>query len=93
MNFGRLNDPVINDLLDQVRETEDDEERTALAQDINRRFASECWTLPTYSVQWGIHMQPSVQNIGRSPLPDGGFAQDGAGFPGQVWLDTVYVAE
>ena len=35
-------------------------------------------------------MQPGVQNIGRDPLPDGGFLQDGAGFPGQVWLASVF---
>ncbi len=90
LNFGRLNDPVINDLLDQVRQTEDEADRVELAQEINRQFARECWILPLIQTQWGIHMQPGVQNIGRDPLPDGGFLQDGAGFPGQVWLASVY---
>ena len=90
LNFGRLNDPVINDLLDQARSTEDPEESKALAQEINRQFASECWILPVIQTVWGIHMQPTVQNIGRDPLPDGGFMADGAGFPGQVWLGSVF---
>ena len=90
LNFGRLNDPVINDLLDEVQQTEDPDERTEIALEINRQFASECWTLPLIQTQWGIHMQPGVQNIGRDPLPDGGFLQDGAGFPGQVWMASVF---
>ncbi|MGI9029806.1 MAG: ABC transporter substrate-binding protein [Ilumatobacteraceae bacterium] len=91
LNFGRQNDPVINDLLDQLRITEDEAERTALAQEVNRQFATECWTLPIQQTQWGIHLRPGVANIGRDPLPDGGFAQDGAGFPGQVWLASVFL--
>ena len=36
-------------------------------------------------------MKPSVQNVGRDAMPDGeGFLLDGAGFPGQVWLDAVW---
>ncbi len=94
LNFGRLNDPVINDLLDQARETQDNDERRAIAQDINRQFAEECWIMPTSYTTWGIIMNPSVQNIGRDPLPDhDGYAADGAGFPGQVWLTAVYKAD
>ncbi len=84
---------MINDLLDQARETESEDERRAIAQDINRQFASECWIIPTSYTTWGIIMNPAVQNIGRDPLPDhDGFAADGAGFPGQVWLTAVFKA-
>ena len=38
-------------------------------------------------------MDPTVQNIGRTPLPDGeGTLLDGAGFPGQVWLTSAFIA-
>jgi peptide/nickel transport system substrate-binding protein len=91
LNFGRLNDPVINDLLDEARSEPDPSRRIELAQDINREFGKECWILPTSWTTWGIIMNPSVQNIGRDPLPDGeGAMADGAGFPGQVWLTSVY---
>jgi ABC-type transport system substrate-binding protein len=94
LNFGRLNDPVINDLLDEARSEPDPGRRIELAQEINRQFARECWILPTSWTTWGIIMDPSVQNIGRDPLPDGeGSMADGAGFPGQVWLTSVFVAE
>jgi peptide/nickel transport system substrate-binding protein len=94
LNFGRLNDPVINDLLDEARSESDPARRIELAQQINRQFAKECWILPTTWTTWGIIMDPSVQNIGRDPLADGeGSAADGAGFPGQVWLTAVYKTE
>ena len=91
LNFGRLNDPVINDLLDQARETADLDERALLAQDINRQFGQECWILPAYHTIWGIIMDPAVQNVTQESTPDGGIAIDGQGFPGQVWLDSVWI--
>ena len=39
LNFGRLNDPVINDLLERVRSETDPAARKELAQEINRQFA------------------------------------------------------
>jgi ABC-type transport system substrate-binding protein len=95
LNFGRLNDPVINDLLDRARETADPAERRGLAQDINRQFGAECWILPTTYTTWGIIMDPSVQNIGRDPIaaPGEGTLADGSGFPGQVWMASVFKAE
>ena len=58
---------------------------------INREFAKQCWIMPLYWTTWGIVMKPSVQNVSRDTMPDGnGFLLDGAGFPGQVWLDAVW---
>jgi ABC-type transport system substrate-binding protein len=94
LNFGRLNDPVINDLLDEARSEPDEARRIEIAQEINQEFGRECWILPTSWTTWGIIMDPAVQNIGRDPLPDGeGSLADGAGFPGQVWLTSVFLAE
>lgn len=94
LNFGRLDDPVINDLLEQQRTEYDEDVRRGIAEDINRRFAEQCFILPTSQTEWGIHYRPEVQNIGRTPFPDGsGFLRDGAGFPGQVWMTAVFLAE
>lgn len=93
LNFGRLNDPVINDLLDQSRQESDPEVRRGYAEDINRRFAEQCFIIPTSYTKWGIVHNTSVQGIGRTPQADGdGFLRDGAGFPGQVWLTGVFKA-
>lgn len=94
LNFGRLNDPRIDELLEEARSTEDEARRIEIAQDINRQFGSECWIIPTTFTTWGIIMNPAVQNIGRDVLPGGGGTiADGAGFPGQVWLTAVFKAE
>jgi peptide/nickel transport system substrate-binding protein len=94
LNFGRMNDPVINELLDLARSESDPAVRRGYAEDINRRFASECLMLPTSQTQWSVFTYPSVQNFGRSPIPDhDGFARDGAGFPGQIYFHALYVAD
>ncbi|MGD9703120.1 MAG: ABC transporter substrate-binding protein [Acidimicrobiia bacterium] len=91
LNFGRLNDPVINDLLDQSRVEADADARRGIAEEINKQFAKECWILPAWYTKWGV-IHDGVGGIGNSPLPDGGTMRDGAGFPGQVWLTAAFLA-
>ena len=94
LNFGRLTDPVIDELLELSRSEFDEDVRRGYAEDINRRFASECFIIPTSQTKWGVFHQPAVQNIGRSPVPDDTtFLRDGAGFPGQVWLTAAFLAD
>ena len=94
LNFGRLDDPEMNALLEQARGEADPDARRAIAEDVNRRFASECFIVPTSWTQWGISSSPSIQNIGRTPIPDTDrYMRDGAGFAGQVWLTAVFTAE
>ncbi|MGH9135336.1 MAG: ABC transporter substrate-binding protein [Ilumatobacteraceae bacterium] len=94
LNFGRIRDPEVDRLLELSRSEADADVRRGYAEEINRRFASQCLIVPTAWTKWGIIFDPGVQNIGRSPLPDGsGFMRDGAGFPGQAWMTAVFVAE
>ncbi len=93
LNFGRLDDPVINELLDLARSEADPDVRRGYAEDINRRFASECLIIPTSQTRWGVHLDPAIQNLGRAPLPDGGLLRDGAGFTGQVWFQSIFLSE
>jgi peptide/nickel transport system substrate-binding protein len=94
LNFGRLRSPELDALLEQSRSEPDPEVRRGLAEEANRLFASECFIIPTSFTNWGVIHDPVVQNIGRSPLASGdGFMRDGAGFPGQVWLTAVFVAQ
>ncbi len=58
LNFGRLNDPVINDLLDEARSEPDPARRNELAQEINRQFGRECWILPHLVDDVGHHHGP-----------------------------------
>jgi peptide/nickel transport system substrate-binding protein len=93
LNFGRIRDPEIDAMLEAARSELDPDIRRGIAEDVNRRFAEQCYVITSDYTQWGIISQPAVQNISRTPLPDGGFALDGAGFPGQVWLTAVFLAE
>ncbi len=91
LNFGRLKDPEVDRLLEVARSAATAEERLAAAEDINRRFASECLIIPTSFTKWGVVNSTSVQGIGLTPQADGvGSLRDGAGFPGQVWLTSVF---
>jgi len=92
LNFGRLADPVIDELLFEARGESDADVRRGYAEDINRRFAEQCWILPLSFTKWGVISSPKVQNLGRSPQTSGeGFLRDGQGFPGQVWMHAVFV--
>jgi peptide/nickel transport system substrate-binding protein len=95
LNFGRLRDPEIDRLLEASRSELDENVRRGYAEDINRRFASECYILPTGWTKWGVIHDPRVQNIGRSPVPfaEDAYLLDGAGFPGQVWLTGAFLAD
>jgi peptide/nickel transport system substrate-binding protein len=96
LNFGRLQDPVIDDMLEQQRTETDADARAAIAQDINRRFAEECWLSPDSWTIWGIPHKPAIQGIGQSPIPDapdGVHLRDGAGFPGQVWTTALWLQQ
>jgi peptide/nickel transport system substrate-binding protein len=93
LNFARINDPVINELLDTQRAETDPNVRRGYAEEINRQFAKECWILPLWFTKWGIIHTTDVQGIGTSPQASGeGILRDGAGFPGQVWLQGVFKA-
>lgn len=93
LNFGRLNDPEINRLLEESRSESDPDARRALAEEANRRFASECFVIPTSFTKWGIIYSEKVQGIGLSPQADGnGYLRDGAGFPGQLWMTAIHLA-
>jgi peptide/nickel transport system substrate-binding protein len=95
LNFGRLADPELDALLEQVRSATDPAERIAISEDINRLFAENCWIIPLQYTRWGVVSDPKIKNIGRSPQSDGSgtFLRDGAGFPGQVWFSGIFVAE
>jgi peptide/nickel transport system substrate-binding protein len=92
LNFGRLNDPKLNELLEKSRSEADPDVRRGYAEEANRLFASECYVIPTSYTKWAVISDPTVQGIGGTPQADGeGFLRDGAGFPGQVWLTAVFI--
>ena len=72
VNFGRINDPVIDRLLDEGRVETDPAKRTATYKDLNRRFAKELYNLWAWYTLWAIGYQNDVGGVKGPPLPDGG---------------------
>jgi peptide/nickel transport system substrate-binding protein len=71
VNFGRFDDPEINDLLDRGRTTKDPAARKQIYEDLNREFANEMYDLWGWYTIWSIGTKPDVNGILGPNLPDG----------------------
>lgn len=91
LNFGRVNDPVVDENLEAARSATTPEERQAAAENVNRQMATECYQIPTSWTLWGTPHKASVQGLGTYTLPDGSTAKDGAGFSGQFYTQSVWI--
>lgn len=89
LNFGRIQDPAIDEALLAIRHHPDPAVRRAAAEEINRAFGRNVWNLWTYWTLWGIIANPRVQNITDLPIPDnaeGSFPViSGKHHLGQIW--------
>ena len=70
-NFGKINDPVIDRLLEQGRATSNPAQRAAAYEGITKEFAKNVWNVWAWYVNWGIATAPNVHGILGPPLPDG----------------------
>jgi peptide/nickel transport system substrate-binding protein len=93
LNFGRINDPKVDEALDTARSSSDQAAADAAAEAVNREFAKNCIYIPLSWTLWGIMSEPSVHGLGTFVMPDGALARDGAGFSGSFWTNTMFVDE
>lgn len=70
-NFGKINDPEIDRLLEQGRATPDAAQRAAAYEGVTREFAKNIWNVWAWYVDWGIATRPNVHGILGPSLPDG----------------------
>lgn len=54
INFGRFDDPEINSLFDEGRETDDPAERQRIYEDINRRLSEQLYMLWATWTTWAV---------------------------------------
>ena len=91
INFGRIEDPVIDQNLDIIRESDDPDERTAAAEAINQRFARKVYNVWLTWGEWAIASQPDVHQIATGyNLPDGGEnlgLRTGSHQVSQIWVE------
>jgi len=71
INFGRINDPVIDKAFDDARKSPEEADRVAAAETINRAFADQVHNIWYSWTTWGIAADPSLQNLTKWNAPDG----------------------
>lgn len=91
LNFGRINDPIVDAKLADARSNPDAKARQAAAEAINRQMAKMCYQIPEDYTLWGTPHSPKVGGLGSTVLPDGTAARDGAGFSGQFWVNSLWI--
>ncbi|MEZ5380304.1 MAG: ABC transporter substrate-binding protein [Microthrixaceae bacterium] len=68
VNFGKIDDPEIDKLLEAGREETDAEARAAIYEDLNKRFGSEVHNMwMTWSL-WSIASKPEVNGVLGPPV-------------------------
>ncbi len=87
VNFGRFNDPEIDQLLDQGRTSLDNREQ--VYEDLNTRFAEEVHNIWLWYTPWTIAMAPDVHGVpGEGPTSAEGFPGLAAGHPvTYMWVE------
>jgi ABC-type transport system substrate-binding protein len=90
INFGRLRDPVIDQMLDDARTNPDAAKVTTDAEAVNREFAKECWAIPTAWVVWGIVSKPAVHGLQEATFPGGAAGTLRNSF-GTFWLQNAWI--
>jgi peptide/nickel transport system substrate-binding protein len=72
VNFGRINDPEIDRLLEEGRVETDPAARTEIYRDLNRRFRTQLYNLWAWYQLWAVGYQNDVAGVRGPPIPDGG---------------------
>lgn len=70
-NFGGINDPELDELLDQGRATSDEAERQEIYEEINRLFSEKVYNLWLNWTQWDVGTATDVFGVFGPQLPDG----------------------
>ncbi len=71
LNFGRFQDPVIDENLGIQRQSADPATRQAAVEAINQSFGENVWNLWTVWTVWGVSSNHNVQNLLGQVAPGG----------------------
>lgn len=72
VNFGRFDDPVINENLKIGRTSPDRDKRRKAYETINRRFAEQVYNVYLWYAPWAVAEASNVHGILGPDLPEGG---------------------
>jgi peptide/nickel transport system substrate-binding protein len=87
VNFGRINDPLMDKLLDQGRSEIDPAKRKTIYENLNREFSKKVWNVWSWYATWSVDMQANVHGVVGPDLPDGGGKASTELFAGQSLLN------
>lgn len=87
VNFGRFNDPEIDELLDRGRTTV--EGREEIYEQLNERFAEQVWNIWIYYTPWTVATAPDVHGVpGEGPSAPEPFPGLATGHPVMyMWVE------
>lgn len=93
VNFGRFDDEVINENLDEARSNPDRDERRKAYEAINERFAEQVWNVWLWHAPWAVAEAANVHGILGPDLPSDGGPPPGRIVTGHsllgVWIDRA----
>lgn len=89
LNFGRINDPVIDENLLKTATDPNPDTRRAAAENINRRFAEQFYNIWMNYTNWVYATHPDVIGMTVDTFPDGTPVATGIG--GHEWLTEVWL--
>ena len=95
LNFGRIKDAKLDELLDANRASNDPAEKKQIAEDVNRLFATECYNLwGSYQV-WLLAYEDTVMGLDAANLvtPEGAQALEGGGIAGTFYPHTAWIQQ
>lgn len=96
LNFGRINDAVIDANLKVIRENPDPAARKAAAEEINRQFAKQVYNIWSTWTTWAYLSHADVIDTNTLSFPDGTAVETGVGGHGwftETWLNRPELAE
>ena len=69
LNFGRIQDPAMDEQLNILKSNPDEEARRAAAEEVNRIFGEQVYNWWLSWILWGMVQQPYVNGVQRHDLP------------------------
>jgi peptide/nickel transport system substrate-binding protein len=71
VNFGKINDPELDKLLEEGRASTDQAARTQIYENVAKLFAEKKYDAWNWFTEWGIGATKKVHQLGYYTLPDG----------------------
>ncbi|MET0903417.1 MAG: ABC transporter substrate-binding protein, partial [Acidimicrobiales bacterium] len=94
LNFGRIQDPELDELMLTIRTSTDPAEQKQAAEEVNQLFADNVYNIWTSWVYWVLAHGDNVHNVEGQPLPDGGTALNlGANLAGVIQPAAIFKTE